>query len=175
MLSASPSSVFHTKLTIQNWEANKYSILTVTEPGPPVSESSTKILKSKAPTDSEHKLNLDIPKWNQKTFEYKSLNVLGPKILSNLPYQVKSSENLDTFKNLLKNLDGNLCKCNICKRWYLLKSCIPQYYLFSLIYFYIGSSLLIIIYIIFFLRISCKNVTKFFFVNSSLFLKFQFT
>ena len=63
----------------------------------------------------KYKLNLDIPKWNQRTFGYKSLKVLGPKIWNNLPYHVKSSDNLDTFKNLLKNWDGNLCKCNLCK------------------------------------------------------------
>ena len=74
----------------------------------------------------KYKLNLDIPKWNQKPFGYKSLKVLGPKIWNNLPYHVKSSENLDTFKNLLKNWDGNSCKCNLCKKWYLLKSFIPS-------------------------------------------------
>ena len=63
----------------------------------------------------KYKLNLHIPKWNQRTFCYKSLKVLGPKIWNNLPYHVKSSDNLDTFKNLLKNWDGNLCKCNLCK------------------------------------------------------------
>ena len=52
---------------------------------------------------------------NHRTFGYKSLKVLGPKIWNNLPYHVKSSDNLDTFKNLLKNWDGNLCKCNLCK------------------------------------------------------------
>ena len=62
-----------------------------------------------------YKLNLDIPKWIQRTFSYKSLKVLGPKIWNNLPYPVKSSDNLDTFKNLLKNWDGNLRKCNLCK------------------------------------------------------------
>ena len=63
----------------------------------------------------KYKLNLDIPKCNQRTFGYKSLQVLGPKIWNNLPYHVKSSDNLDTSKNLLKNWNGNLCKCNLCK------------------------------------------------------------
>ena len=54
----------------------------------------------------KYKLNLDIHKWNQK---------LGSSIWNNLPYHVKSSETLDTFKNLLKNWDGNSCKCNLCK------------------------------------------------------------
>ena len=64
----------------------------------------------------KYKLNLDIPKWNQKTFGYKSLKVLGPKIWNNLLYHIKSSENLDTFKNLLKNWDGNWCACDLCKK-----------------------------------------------------------
>ena len=63
----------------------------------------------------KYKLNLDIPKWNQITFGYKSLKVLGPKIWNNLLYHVKSSDNLDTFKNLFKNWDGNLCTCNLYK------------------------------------------------------------
>ena len=51
----------------------------------------------------KYKLNLDLPKWNQITFGYKGLQVLGSKTWSNLPYHVKSSDNIDTFKNLLKN------------------------------------------------------------------------
>ena len=47
----------------------------------------------------KYKLNLDTPKWNQKTFGYKSLKVLGPKIWNNLLNHVKSFDNLDTFKN----------------------------------------------------------------------------
>ena len=41
----------------QNWKANKYSILTVIELGPPVSESSTRISKFYTPFDSEHWFN----------------------------------------------------------------------------------------------------------------------
>ena len=66
---------------------------------------------------NKYKLNLDIPKWNQITFGYKSLKVLGPKIWNNLPHHIKSSENLDIFKNLLKNSDGNLSKCNLSKNY----------------------------------------------------------
>ena len=68
----------------------------------------------------KYKLNLDIYKWNQKTYGYKSLKVLGPKIWNNLPHHVKSTENFDTFKNFFKNWDGNLFKCNLCTKWYLL-------------------------------------------------------
>ena len=76
------------------------------------------IFKSKINSREAHdkyKLNLDIPKWNHRTFGYKNLKVLGPKMWNNLPYHVKSSDNHDTFKNLLNNWDGNLCKCNLCK------------------------------------------------------------
>ena len=52
----------------------------------------------------KYKLNLDIPKWNQKTFSYKSLKVLGPKIWNNLPYHVKSSENPWYFQKSAKKL-----------------------------------------------------------------------
>ena len=64
---------------------------------------------------NKYKFNLDFPKWNQETFGYKSLKVLGPKIWNNLPYHVQSSETFDTFKNLLKNWDGNW-KCNLSKK-----------------------------------------------------------
>ena len=68
----------------------------------------------------KYKLNLDIPKWNQKTFRCKSLKVLGPKIWNNLPYHVKSSETLDTFKILLKNGMGTRVSVNILFRAYNL-------------------------------------------------------
>ena len=42
----------------------------------------------------KYKLNLDIPKWNQKAFGYKRLKVLGPKIWNNLTYHVKFSKTL---------------------------------------------------------------------------------
>ena len=73
----------------------------------------------------KYKWNLDIDKWNQKSFGYKNRKVLGPKIWNKLSYHVKSSENLDTFKNLLENRDGNLCKCNLYKKWYFLKPFLP--------------------------------------------------
>ena len=41
---------------------------------------------------------------SQKTFSYKSLKVLGPKIWNNLPYHVKSSENPWYFQKSAKKL-----------------------------------------------------------------------
>ena len=94
----------------------------------------------------KYKLNFDVPKWNQRAFGYKSLKVLGPKIWNHLPYHVKSSDNLDTFKNLLK-IGMKTCVNVIYGKIIFIKIYIPQYYLFSLFYFYIGSFLLNNIYI----------------------------
>ena len=63
--SPSPSHSFSTQSSqYQNSKANKYSILTVNELGLPVLESSTRISKFYAPTDSEHKFNkTEIENW----------------------------------------------------------------------------------------------------------------
>ena len=51
-------------LQYQDWKANKHSILTVNELVPSVLESSTRISKFYAPTDSEHKLHkTEIENW----------------------------------------------------------------------------------------------------------------
>ena len=60
MLSAPslPPHRFSTQsLQYQNWNVQEYSILTVNELGPPALESSARISKSYAPTDSEQKFN----------------------------------------------------------------------------------------------------------------------
>ena len=48
---------FTQSLQYQIWNVNTYSILTVIQLGPPVSESSTRISKFHDPTDSEHKFH----------------------------------------------------------------------------------------------------------------------
>ena len=61
------SSVFHTKFTIS--ELKSYSILTVNKLGPPVLESSARISKFYASTDSEHKFNeTEIENWRPKVY-----------------------------------------------------------------------------------------------------------
>ena len=63
-----PSYRFSTqRLQYQNLNANKYSILTVNELGPPVLKSSARISKCHAPTDFEHKFNkTEIVNWLPK-------------------------------------------------------------------------------------------------------------
>ena len=62
------------------------------------------------------RLNLNIPDYNQFTSGKKCLRVFGPKIWNSLPYHIKSSKNLETFKTVIKNWDGVNCKCVICKK-----------------------------------------------------------
>ena len=64
----------------------------------------------------KYRLNLNIPNYNQVTFGKKSLRIFGPKIWNSLPYHIKSSKNLETFKTVIKNWDGVNCKCMICKK-----------------------------------------------------------
>ena len=73
MPSSSPSSVFSHKVYNIRY-ANTYSILTVIELGPLVSESSTKTSKFYDPTDSEHKLDKTrIENWLSIGFELEFL------------------------------------------------------------------------------------------------------
>ena len=67
MLFSSLLTVFHTRFTISELKRkiNRYSILTVTELGLPVSGSSTRISKSYVPTDSELKFHkMEIENWH---------------------------------------------------------------------------------------------------------------
>ena len=43
---------------------------------------------------------------NQTAFRSKSLMSIGPEIWNNLPNELKSAENLKTFKRPIKDLDG---------------------------------------------------------------------
>ena len=63
----------------------------------------------------QYKLNLNTPSYNHITFGYKSLRIFGLKIWNKLPYHIKSSKNLKSFKELIKNWDGTRCSCKICK------------------------------------------------------------
>ena len=39
----------------------------------------------------------------------------GPKIWNFLPFHVKTSENLKTFKNIIKNWNSSTCNCKVCQ------------------------------------------------------------
>ena len=62
----------------------------------------------------KYMLNLDVPVHNQVTFGNKSLSVFVPKVWNSLPYHIKSSENLESFKMIIKNWNGARCNCKVC-------------------------------------------------------------
>ena len=62
----------------------------------------------------KYMLNLDVPVHNQVTFGNKSLSVFGPKVWNSLPYHIKSSENLESFKMIIKHWNGTRCNCKVC-------------------------------------------------------------
>ena len=52
------------------------------------------------------KSNLNIPRRSQVTFGTKSLKIYGPKIWNALPVNIKTAENLNVFKDLIKKWNG---------------------------------------------------------------------
>ena len=72
-----------------------------------------KLRKTSIAVRSIYELNLDVPAINQVSFGYKSLRCYEPKIWNSLSFHAKSSENLDAFKNIIKNWNGVSCKCKV--------------------------------------------------------------
>ena len=68
---------------------------------------------SSGPVREQYKLNLNIPRKRQVTFETKSLESLGPKLWNNLSYHIKSAENLNVFINFIEKWNGLSCSCNV--------------------------------------------------------------
>ena len=66
-------------------------------------------------TREKYKLNLEILKPNQVTFGTRSLRSYGPKIQNALPDHIKTSDNLNSFKSIIKCWDGNHCTCRVCE------------------------------------------------------------
>ena len=56
-----------------------------------------------------------VPKVNWVSYGEKSLRFYGPKIWNSLPLHVKTSENLKTFKDIIKNWNGSTCNCRVCQ------------------------------------------------------------
>ena len=80
---------------------------------------------SSRPVREQYKLNLSILRKRQVTFGTKSLESLGPKIWNNLPYHIKSAENLNVFKNLIKKWNGSSCSCNVRSLYIFKHNIIP--------------------------------------------------
>ena len=60
-------------------------------------------------------LALIVPKVNQTCYGLRNIRYEGAKIWNHLPNSIKSTENLDAFKRLIKTSEGPSCNCNFCK------------------------------------------------------------
>ena len=72
--------------------------------------------KNKRIIRDRYKLNLNIPRTNQVTFATNSLKSYGPKIWNDLPFNIKTAENLNIFKTLVKKWNGASCNFIICSQ-----------------------------------------------------------
>ena len=73
-----------------------------------------KVRKTNRAQREQYKLNLEIPKSNQVSFGTKSLRIQGPRVWNALPFHIKSKENLQAFKYVIKFWDGSKRSWNIC-------------------------------------------------------------
>ena len=89
---------------------------TVYELNPSFMNDLFQLRESNRPVREKYRLNLNVPKTNQVKFGTKSLRNLAPKIWNSLPPKVKSADNLNSFKALIKNWDGTSCNCIICAK-----------------------------------------------------------
>ena len=63
-----------------------------------------------------YKANLNIPRKNQVMFCTSSVKPYGLKISNALPLNIKTAEDLKTFKSLVKKWNGASCNCIICRQ-----------------------------------------------------------
>ena len=80
---------------------------------PPFMSDIFKIKSSRYSSRNPYDLQHHRP--NQVTFGSNSLRSLGPQIWNVLPNEIKSANNLNSFKRLIKQWDGPNCKCNACQ------------------------------------------------------------
>ena len=89
---------------------------TIYELNPSFMNDLFQLRESNRPVREKYRLNLNVPKTNQVRFGTKSLRNLTSKIWNSLPPNIKSVDNLNSFKALIKNWDGTSCNCTICAK-----------------------------------------------------------
>ena len=107
------------KTIINVWHSLKIIYKTLNNLNPSFMKQIFELRLSSRPVREQYKLNLNIPKNSQVTFGTKSLESLGAKIWNHLPDHIKSSKNLNVFKNLIKKWNGSSCSCDVCALLYL--------------------------------------------------------
>ena len=69
-----------------------------------------RLLLTNRPVHEKYRMNMIIPEFNQISYGKKSLRIFDLKLWNSLPYHIKSSENLESFKRTIKltEWDSNL-------------------------------------------------------------------
>ena len=73
-----------------------------------------KVRKTNTAHREQYKLNLEIPKSDHVSFGTKSLRTQGPRVSNTLPFHIKSKENIQAFKYVIRVWDGSKCSSNTC-------------------------------------------------------------
>ena len=92
-------------------------VKTIRDLNPPFMHSIFSSRALKYPSRNPKNLNHFRP--NQVTFGSKSLKAIGPQIWNSLPNELKSADNLNSFKRMINRWDGPSCQCNVCKYNYI--------------------------------------------------------
>ena len=60
-------------------------------------------------------MNMVIHEFNQVSYGWEEeIRTFGAKLRNSLPYHIKSSENLASFKRTIKHWNGERCLCKVC-------------------------------------------------------------
>ena len=65
--------------------------------------------------DEEKQFVIVKEKINQTTFGSRSIKFEGARLWNHLPEKIKSADNLNIFKNLIRSWMGPSCGCNYCQ------------------------------------------------------------
>ena len=83
------------------------NLQTINNLNPEFMKNLFKVRKTNRAQREQYKLNLEIPKSNQVSFGPASLRIQGPRVWNALPFQIKSKENLQAFRYVIKFWDGS--------------------------------------------------------------------
>ena len=72
--------------------------ITINNLNPEFTKNLFKVRKTNRALREQYKLNLEISKSDQVSFGTKSLGIQDPRVWNALPFQIKSKENLQSFK-----------------------------------------------------------------------------
>ena len=110
LLESATSSINVKRLRVFCVELHK----TINKLNPSFMREIFKLRSNNRPVRGKHQMNMIIPEFNQVSYGKKSLRTFDLKLWKSLPYHMKSSENLESFKRTIKHCNGERCLCKVC-------------------------------------------------------------